>query len=246
MIDKYSLLRSRLADFVQKSYTETNFLKFTDFLDEFECSTVIDYFKSIYFENYILFGGYEEATRKILAVYSSDVPEKNPISLLKLDFSNIEYLGHRNILGALMNLNISRSLIGDICISEKVAFVFCLPSAETIIKNELEYVGKSRVVVSETDNFKDYKPETKIETYSISSERLDCIVSAVVNSSRSKAEELINSSLVFVNGSIEKNTAKKIKENSKISVRGFGKFQILDMSERTRRDRIRLKILKFI
>lgn len=246
MIDKYSLLRSRLSDFVEKSYTETGFLKFTDFLDEFECSTVIDYFKSIYFENYILFGGYEEATRKILAVYSSDAPLKFPISLLKLEFSNAEYLGHRNILGALMNLNISRSLIGDICISENLAFVFCLPSAETIIKNELEYVGKSRVVVSETDDFKDYTPKTQIETYSISSERLDCIVSAVVNSSRNKAEDLINSSLVFVNGSIEKNTAKKIKENSKISVRGFGKFKIIDMSERTRRDRIKLKILKFI
>lgn len=246
MIDKHSLLRSRLADFFEKSYTENAFLKFTGFLDEFECSTVIDYFKSVYFENYILFGGYEDASRKILAVFSQDVPKDFPITLLKLKFSNGEYLNHRNILGALMNLNISRDLIGDICISKNEAFVFCLNSAETIIKNELEFVGRSRVEISETEDFKDYQPKTQIGTYSISSERLDCIVSAVVNSSRSKAEELINSSLVFVNGSIEKNVSKKIKEKAKISVRGFGKFEILDMSEKTRHDRIKLKILKFI
>ena len=44
MIDKNNLLRSRLEDYVEDSYSENDYVKFTDFLDEFECSVVIEFF----------------------------------------------------------------------------------------------------------------------------------------------------------------------------------------------------------
>ncbi len=246
MIDKNNLLRSRLEDYVEDSYSENDYVKFSDFLDEFECSVVIEFFKSICFENYILFGGYEQASRKMLAVFSDDTPNNFPFEILKLQFSNKDYLNHRNILGALMNLNIARSTIGDICLIDEQAYIFSTTAAAVVIKNELEYVGRSKILISEAEPMMDYSPKKVSEQYVISSERLDCIISAVTNCSRNKAEELISSSFVFVNGAIEKNSSKKIKENSKISVRGFGKFEITDLSERTRRDKIKLKIFKFI
>lgn len=247
MIDRDSLLRSRLEEFLENSYCKYDYIKFTDFLDEFECSVCISFFKSMHFDNFKLDGGYENASRKMLAVYSDEsLCRTFPFKVLKITFSNELYLNHRNILGALMNLNLARFVIGDICLIEGHAYVFCTTEAATVIKNELKSVGKSSVTIEDAEHFKDYEPQKLLEQHIISSERLDCIVAALGNFSRNKAEDLISSSLVFVNGIAEKNSAKKIKENSKISVRGLGKFEILSLSERTHKDRIKLKINKFI
>lgn len=242
-----SILVNKLLDYAERAYTEQDFLKFTDFLDENQISTVISLYKNRYFENFVLNGGYQGAERKILCVYSENEPENFPIRILKLNFNNTQYLSHRNILGALMNLNIKRSLIGDICIFNNFAYLICNNIAADVVFNDLKNVGKSSIRIEEisTNEFS-YTPETKEETYIITSNRLDCIVSALIKSSRNKASELINASLVFINGEVIKNDSKKISENSKISIRGYGKFTISDMSQRTGRDRIKLVVKKFI
>lgn len=247
MIDRNDLLLSRLNEYVELSFERNGYLKFTEFLDEYQCSAATVLFKTIYFENYRFFGGYDDATRRMVAVYSFDCePENAPITVLKLVLSDNKYLSHRDILGSLMNLNIERSLIGDICIIDGQAFVVCTEIAAKVIRNELATVGKSHVTVSETDELSEYTPSVEELTFIIASERLDCIVSAVMKIGRSKAEELISAGSVFVSGVAEKNNSKKMKEDVKISIRGFGKFLIVSMSDKTNRGRTKLVIKKFI
>lgn len=242
-----SILVNKLLEYTERAYSEQDFLKFTEFLDEHQQSVAISLYKNRYFENFVLFGGYPAAERKILCIYSENEPNGFPIKVLKILFNNKEYLSHRNILGALMNLNIKRSLIGDICIFNDYAYLICNNIAAEIVLVELKSVGKSGIKIEEVSiNDFDFTPETKEETHIISSNRLDSIVSALIKSSRNKASELISASLVFVNGEVIKNDSKKISENSKLSIRGYGKFEILDMSQRTGRDRIKLVIKKFI
>lgn len=248
MTDKSALLISRLNEYADLSYMDSSYVKFTDFLDEFECSAAISLYKNRYFENYRLFGGYSEAVRKILCVYSDDaVLSKFPIRILKLKFNNTEYLSHRNILGALMNLNIKRSLIGDICVFDDSAYVICTALSSEVIKTDLKTVGKSGITIEEIkpEEFC-YTPKTEEKTVIIASERLDCIVSALCDISRAKASEYIASSLVFINGEAVKNESKKISEGVKLSVRGYGKFILCDLKSRTHKGRIKLVAKKFI
>jgi RNA-binding protein YlmH len=238
---------SKINEYADLSYMREDFVKFSDFLDEFESATVTSVYKNRYFDNYLLFGGYDDAERKMLCVYSGKKPDDFPIVFLKIYFNNTEYLGHRNILGALMNLNIKRSMIGDICIIENFAVVICKSIVGEIIKNELKSVGKSSVNIEYltiTDFV--YAPKTITETHIVASERLDAIVASLCNLSRSDACEKISAGLVFLNGEIIKNVSKKVCAEAKITVRGYGRFQLLDLSGRTHKDRIKLVIKKFI
>ena len=47
-------------------------IEYTDFLDMYQISLVKNLLKKIDFENYILYGGFEEAERRVLIIY----PEK--------------------------------------------------------------------------------------------------------------------------------------------------------------------------
>ncbi len=238
---------NKINEYADLSYERQDYLKFSDFLDDFEAATVLSVYKNRYFENFMLFGGYENAERKILCVYSDDEPTDFPIRFLKMFFNNTEYLGHRNILGALMNLNIKRSMIGDICIFDDYAVVICKSVVADIICNELDSVGKSGVEIKEISLGEfNYTPKTASATYIVASDRLDAITASLCKLSRSDACDKISSGMVFVNGEIIKNTSKKINCGSKLSVRGYGKFILEDMSGRTQKDRIKLVVKKFI
>ena len=57
----------------------------TDFLDMYQISLVETFLKKISFENYILYGGFEEAERRVLIVY----PEKYTKEMLEKNYSKI-------------------------------------------------------------------------------------------------------------------------------------------------------------
>ena len=77
-----------------------------------------------------LFGGYEHAERQ-MAAFSPEalVFLDYPIDCLKIEPKALRFseeLGHRDYLGALLNLGVDRSVVGDILIKDKEAWFFCL------------------------------------------------------------------------------------------------------------------------
>ena len=89
----------------------------TDFLDMYQISLVENFLRKIKFENYKLYGGYEEAERKILISYSekydSKMIEKNYNKMLNivrvtLPQDEIGKMSHRNYLGGIVKLGLNR------------------------------------------------------------------------------------------------------------------------------------------
>ena len=78
------------------------------------------------------------------------------------------------------------------------------------------------------------------KTVIVASLRLDGIISAVYNMSRSKSSALINGEKVFINGKLTKNNSVPLKEDDTISVRGHGRFKFIEISGDTRKGRIRI------
>ncbi len=64
--------------------------------------------------------------------------------------------------------------------------------------------------------------------------------------SRSKVSTLINEERVIINGIICKNGAKQIKIGDKITIRGKGRFEIMQEKGLTKKDNIIIEILKFV
>lgn len=173
-----------------------------------------------------------------------------PNRLLKIEInSKFKQYEHKDFLGSLMGLNIKRELIGDLILENGVAYVPVSEKIKNIILTELNQIGKDSCKIEEIDINKieklpEYKYDEKIIV--VPSKRLDSIVSAITNLSRTKVVEPIERGKVLVDYYEEKNKSKNLEIGTLITIRGYGKFKLfLDKGE-TKKGKERLLIKKYI
>ena len=112
--------------------------------------------KTIY-TRFSLYGGYQGAERQMVA-FQPDALYYNwdyPIACVKIQPLHqrfAEELSHRDILGALMHLGIDRSLLGDIVLQEKDAYVFCVENMADFIAKELYQIRHTQIMTEYTDS----------------------------------------------------------------------------------------------
>ncbi len=197
------------------------------------------------------YGGYEGAMRKVCGVlegtYAQDLPPEDifPVQAVTFSFRKSDRLTHRDFLGALLALGIDRKLLGDILVAEGYAVVFLLDTAGQLVLG-VDKIGKTGVTAESgiTKPLPEQKTQ-KIET-TVSSLRLDCIVSAAANTSRERSAALIRSGMVNADFSPCTNVSAEVKENTVISIRGSGRFRLTGISGETRKGRIRITIEKYV
>lgn len=233
-------------------------LEYTDFLDMYQISLVKSFMKKIEFENYILYGGFEDAERKILIIY----PEKYNMNMIEKNYSKIikairillrdedkSKYSHRNYLSGIIKVGMKREKVGDILVSDDGGDI--LVKAETVetLKQELGTLTRFENARMEIIDLSDLrKQEIKLEEISIivPSLRLDNFVSDLARTSRSKAVEIINSERVFINGQNETKASKQVKLGDVITIRGKGRFVVKEFSGSTRSGRTVIKIEKYV
>lgn len=221
---------------------------FTFFLDERKqmlAKTVLDSVKA---GGYAFFGGHEDAQRKILAVYPEQyAPEVNdyPLRPVTFRYRSVDKLTHRDILGALMSLDIKRECVGDILVGEGISCTFVY---ETAADDVLAITKIGRVGVKASQGFDEsLKPEIayKLINATVSSLRIDGVVSAAVGVSREKAAALIRSSNVSLDYKEVSSASLKIDIGGVFSVRGHGKF-VLESCRETKKGRINIVVKKYL
>ena len=210
------------------------------------------------------FGGYFAAQRKqifllpeyisfssqeanVFDVIESDLDES--IVALKIIGSGFRNLTHRDYLGSILALGIEREKLGDICIMDNgSAIVFCCSEVADFILYELSSIGNDKVKVEKFSVDKNMASMQKYQSFTdtVSSERLDCVVAALFNFSRDKAQNLIKGGFVEFNYEMASKPDSKVEKGDIISARGYGKFVIRDISEVTKKGRLRLFADKYI
>ncbi len=210
------------------------------------------------------FGGYSDAQRKqifLLPEYISDSLDENnlydmladdfgsSVSALKITGSGFCTLTHRDYLGSLLALGIERATLGDICVLDNFsAIIFCLPEVENFIFYELSSIGRDKVKVERTQVDISMPSTQKFQSFSdtVASERLDCVVASLFNLSREKAQNLIKGGFVDFNYECAVKIDANVQCGDIISARGYGKFIVRDLSQTTKKGRIRLFADKYI
>lgn len=202
--------------------------------------------------DYICFGGYEEAERKLLIVYPeklNQVFEENKfnfntiISVIRINplKEEIKNLNHRAYLGGLIKLGINREKIGDIIVHENGADIIILKEIEKFLYTNLctlKRFKNSKIEVVKLENIINKKQEMQECKIIVSSLRVDNIISEICKTSRNKASENLLSERVFINGECIKKNTKLIKENDKITIRGKGRFIIKQILEENKKGKI--------
>lgn len=124
------LFRKRLEELANRSYANQQYL-FTGFLSAAELDIYYQMEHELSYASAVLFGGTNDCERVMLRFGSEALcgyEESFPIAcvaIVPLLEKFGEVLSHRDYLGALMNLGIERSTLGDIIIEGKHAFLFC-------------------------------------------------------------------------------------------------------------------------
>ena len=233
-------------------------LEYTDFLDMYQVSLVKNFMKKIDFENYILYGGFENSERNVLIIY----PDKYNLNMIEKNYSKIikviritlndEEKGkysHRNYLGGIVKLGMKREKVGDILVSDDGADILVKEETAETLKQELGTLTRfenARIEIVELENVREQ--EIKLEELSIivPSLRLDNFVSDLAKTSRSKAAQIIDSERVFINGQNETKASKQIKLGDVITIRGKGRFVVKEFSGTTRSGRTVVKVEKYV
>ena len=171
-----------------------------------------------------------------------------PIAPLEIVTKNSSELSHRACLGTVLSLGLKRLGVGDIVVSGNRAIVFASAHFADFISQNITKIGGTGVklkILDEADAAVPQRQYKEKET-SLSSMRLDCVVSAAVGKSRSAASSLIDRALVFVNYKEITSQSYTVCDGDVITIRGEGKFLIQTDNRLTRKGRIFVKILKYI
>lgn len=156
-------------------------------------------------------------------------------------------LSHRDYLGAIMNLGIKREVLGDILIKDKRAYVFCLDEIADYLCSELTRIKHTSIKISKIEG--DIPElERKLEDFDIlvTSPRIDAVVAALTKLSRSQASLLFREKKVLVNNRTCENNSMMLKESCTLSIRGYGKFIYIGEGGRTKKDRVFVKMQKYV
>ena len=76
--------------------------------------------------------------------------------------------------------------------------------------------------------------------------RLDSVVSELIKVSRNKSSELIKEERVFLNFVVEPRGTKEVKVSDILTIRGKGRFKIIEIIRRTRNERFVIKVQKYV
>ena len=245
------LFYSRLEDMTHQC-SKNSMCVFSKFLDERQCILAQQWCSgntgNLMFR---LWGGFEQAKRKILAVYpdycDSFVTDEYPLRCLTFTYRQQDKLTHRDFLGTFMGMNFKRELIGDIVTDEGIAQVFVTDVAAGLISSQVRKIGKIGVKVSDSQPFSlEVKQEYKEISGTVASMRLDCIVSLAAGVSREKAGVMIRSEKIDVNHFAVTSLSHELHEGDVISVRGCGRFILAEMGGMTAKNRVHILLKKFI
>jgi len=222
-------------------------VRFSDFLNPFEVESA----KAILNVNddlkYTVDGGYDESERKIVFIYPfymdyEDINETLRFIQIEGNFK-FKSISHKDYLGSLLSLGIKREKIGDIIIHENFCQVIVTFDICDFILMNLEKVARNNVKLKEISRKEVvYNPPNYKEiNFTVSSSRIDCIISGLYNISRQESAKLISNEKVQVNYEKITSCSKEIKSESLISVRGKGRSQINNIGGLTKKGKIKVQ-----
>lgn len=192
--------------------------------------------------NIVFSNNYPFEERKRAFIYPKELDIKLDFKISFLKIVSREKLKHSDVLGAIMNLGITRDVIGDILISDEVYVIVASEILKYLVDNLLQ-VGKAKVKVEIINDL----PSLDMNNYQsssiiVTSMRLDSIINKSLNLSREKAQTLIQMRAVKINGNICLSNDYLCQENDIISINKFGRIIVRDVSRKTKKDKLVLNI----
>lgn len=189
-------LKKRFLELAEKSYRQ-NIFTFTGFLSMAEQEALFEAMNTQKGYSFSLWGGSEGCERQMARFGSPEelgYEEPYPIETLKVSpllEKFADNFTHRDFLGAVMNLGIDRSTVGDIFLEGRHAWVYCTQRIAPWLCENLTKVKHTNVrCETAAEGMEAPVREPERVSLIISSERADAILARLYQLSRNQSLEL--------------------------------------------------------
>ncbi len=199
-------------------------------------------------------GGYENAERTI-CVFLPDWLEvedwpsgDHPLAATQFTASAGAKLTHRDWLGSLMGLGLTREKIGDLLVEENRCQVISLAETADILRSQLEKVGRYPVSASPITLENLTPPTLTVKTIrdTFATLRLDAVTASAFSIPRSKASALISSGRVSLNHLECTKPDRQVNEGDIITCRGSGKCIVKQITGQSKKGRIMAELERYV
>ena len=195
-------------------------------------------------------GGHADAERTVALFVPEGADPLPDILCMKVTLSGEDFIAeapaHRDYLGALMGLGFEREKLGDIVVNGLCAYLFVKEDMASFLKENLTSVGKYLCRVSECEWDEAFSGVVKKEAVvSMSSLRLDNVVSRAFNLSRGDGALAVKQGKIFLDGVMCDKTDKAVELGQSVTFRGKGKVKLVEQVGRSKSDRLQIKIEKY-
>lgn len=191
-------------------------------------------------EGWLLWGGYDTAQRRqahFLPDWQTE-PDFEAVAALRATFYEPNSLTHRDVLGSLMGLGVTRESVGDILVAEQSVDVLVTEPVRRFLLDSWDSAGRVRLKVQPIGPTELQVPEEKVKLLrdTVSSLRLDSVLSVGFSLSRSKAAEAVTSGKVQVNWTDWQKPDRQVVQGDVLTLRGLGKCVLEEVGNQTKRE----------
>lgn len=194
------------------------------------------------------FGGYPDAERRrviFAPTYFTPGDDDFAIAAVAIHYpEKFAALGHSQVLGTLANSGVARATFGDIVSDGHVWQTLVVANMVDWLMANVTRIGKISVRLESIDLATVVRPETDWESVEVSmtSVRLDSLISHAYHLSRARAKALVEADKVRLNFALVTAPDLAVGVADIVSVRGFGRIRIQDVLGVTKKGKTRLAL----
>lgn len=199
-------------------------------------------------------GGYEGAERTICVFLPDWLEEEDwpagehPLAALQLTAPAGAKLTHRDWLGSILGLGLTREKLGDLLVSENQCQAIVLSETAEIVRSQLDKVGRYPVKAAPLALEELTVPERTVKLIrdTFATLRLDAVAASAFSLPRSKAAALITSGRVSLNHVECTKPDRLVNEGDIITCRGSGKCVVKCINGQSKKGRIMAELERYV
>lgn len=242
----------RVWEWVERA-AERHETKRTDFLDPRQAHILFTLANRHPDAQVLLSGGTPQAERQ-RAIIAPDYKRLDDVDLgiavlaITSDDRRISELDHGDYLGALLGLGIKRDKIGDLHVNEDGCHALIAEEIGDFLVGHMKQAHRIDVSVSirPLEELKEVVIKLEEQVLSVASMRLDGIASDVFRLSRTKILAPIKAGRCRVSWKPVEDPSHPLKAGYIVSMKGFGRFKVLEVEGVSKSGRIRVRVGKFV
>lgn len=226
----------------------TQAMRLTDFVDPRQRAIFQSLASQVRDVTVSFFGGYEGAERGRILIHPDYLEvDQDDYRLVLLGIKadqRFHTMEHRDVMGALLNAGLKREKFGDMLTGEQGCFAIVAGEVADFVCSQVTQIHRTAVQFEQVawEQFTPPAPQYTEKTITVPSPRLDAVIGEVCHMSRAKALVPIRAGKVKVNWKVIQDPSHSLEAGDMVSLAGFGRFKLLDITGPTRSGRLRMMV----